>query len=73
MFTGIKRPPRIPGGLLTAEQRHRLPDRCLIALVTHSEDTFVPEADFVLKRGDRLTIVGEHDAVREAMALFRGD
>jgi NhaP-type Na+/H+ or K+/H+ antiporter/Trk K+ transport system NAD-binding subunit len=60
-------------GRTVDEAGDALPDRCLIALVTHSEDTFVPEADFVLKRGDRLTIVGEHDAVREAMALFRGD
>jgi NhaP-type Na+/H+ or K+/H+ antiporter/Trk K+ transport system NAD-binding subunit len=60
-------------GRTVDEAGDALPDRCLIALVTHSEDTFVPEADFVLERGDRLTIVGEHDAVREAMALFRGD
>jgi NhaP-type Na+/H+ or K+/H+ antiporter/Trk K+ transport system NAD-binding subunit len=50
-----------------------LPGRCLIGLVTSGEETFVPEADYVLERGDRVTIIGEHDAVREAMAIFRGD
>jgi NhaP-type Na+/H+ or K+/H+ antiporter/K+/H+ antiporter YhaU regulatory subunit KhtT len=50
-----------------------LPGRCLIALVTHGEDTFVPDGDYVLDRDDRITVVGEHDAVREAMAVCRGD
>jgi NhaP-type Na+/H+ or K+/H+ antiporter/Trk K+ transport system NAD-binding subunit len=50
-----------------------LPGRCLIALVTSDGETFVPEADYVLTRGDQVTIIGEHDAVREAMGLFRGN
>ena len=50
-----------------------LPGRCLIGLVTSSENTFVPKADYVLKHGDRVTIIGEHDAVREAMAMLRGN
>ncbi|PSP50173.1 potassium transporter [Halobacteriales archaeon QH_7_69_31] len=49
-----------------------LPGQCLIGLVTSDGETFVPEADYVLERGDRVTIIGEHDAVREAMAVFRG-
>ncbi len=60
-------------GRTVDEAGDELPDRCLIALVTHTDDTFVPEADFVLERGDRITIAGEHDAVREAMARCRGD
>jgi NhaP-type Na+/H+ or K+/H+ antiporter len=48
-----------------------LPGRCLIGLVTHDGKTFVPEADYVLERGDHLTIIGEHDAVREAMDICR--
>ena len=59
-------------GRTVDEAGDALPDRCLIALVTHSENTLVPDADFVLERGDRVTFVGEHDAVREAMALCRG-
>ncbi|PSQ42695.1 potassium transporter [Halobacteriales archaeon QS_9_68_42] len=50
-----------------------LPGRCLIGLVTSSENTFVPKADYVLEHGDRVTIIGEHDAVREAMAMLRGN
>ena len=49
-----------------------LPGQCLIGLVTSDGETFVPEADYVLERGDRVTIIGEHDAVREAMGVFRG-
>jgi NhaP-type Na+/H+ or K+/H+ antiporter len=49
-----------------------LPGRCLIALVTSDGETFVPEADYVLERGDHVTVIGEHDAVREAMAMLRG-
>ena len=49
-----------------------LPGRCLIALVTSDGETFVPEANYVLERGDHVTIIGEHDAVREAMAMLRG-
>ena len=51
----------------------KLPGRCLIGLVTSDGETFVPEADYVLERGDRVTIIGEHDAVRDAMAVFRGE
>ena len=50
-----------------------LPGRCLIGLVTSGEDTFVPAADYVLQSGDHVTVIGEHDAVREAMAMLRGD
>ncbi|MEF8913364.1 cation:proton antiporter domain-containing protein [Natronomonas sp.] len=50
-----------------------LPGRCLIALITHDGETFVPEADYTLERGDHLTIIGEHDAVRDAMAVCRGE
>ncbi len=60
-------------GLTVQEASAKLPGRCLVALVTHGDDTFVPEADYVLDRNDHITIVGEHDAVREAMALCRGE
>ncbi|UVE50866.1 cation:proton antiporter [Haloferax larsenii] len=43
-----------------------LPDGCLIALVSRNGDTSVPAADFTLQQGDRITIIGERDAVREA-------
>ena len=50
-----------------------LPGQCLIALVTSGEDTFVPDAGYILQNGDHVTVIGEHDAVREAMAMLRGD
>jgi Trk K+ transport system NAD-binding subunit len=55
------------------EVRQELPARCLISLVTHEDDSFVPEDDYVLEANDHITIMGEHDAVREAMALCRGE
>ncbi|QKY20957.1 cation:proton antiporter [Halolamina sp. CBA1230] len=44
-----------------------LPEGCLIGLVYRDGETFVPEADFTLERGDRVTFIGRKDAVREAM------
>ncbi|WP_209543974.1 cation:proton antiporter domain-containing protein [Halorubrum trapanicum] len=46
-----------------------LPGRCLVVLVTHGEETFVPEATYELSEGDRLTLVGEYDDVQEGVAL----
>jgi NhaP-type Na+/H+ or K+/H+ antiporter len=60
-------------GRPTSEIGPELPGRCLIALVTHDGETFVPEDDYTLERGDHLTIIGEHDAVRDAMSLCRGE
>jgi NhaP-type Na+/H+ or K+/H+ antiporter len=50
-----------------------LPDGCLIALVSRNGDTRVPGADFTLERGDRITIIGGHDEVREAMEFVHPD
>jgi Trk K+ transport system NAD-binding subunit len=44
-----------------------LPDGCLIALVCHDDETTVPEPDYTLQRGDRITFIGRTDSVREAM------
>ncbi|MFC7202782.1 cation:proton antiporter [Haloferax namakaokahaiae] len=46
-----------------------LPDGCLITLVSRNGDTSVPSADFTLQKGDRITIIGERDAVRKAEKL----
>ena len=43
-----------------------LPSGCLVALVSRNGDTSVPGADFTLQEGDRITIIGEWDAVRTA-------
>ena len=50
----------------------QLPETCRIVLVTRDGETVVPDGDFDVQRGDRITIIGEHDAVREAMKMCRG-
>jgi len=47
-----------------------LPGRCLIALVTNTEGTFVPAATYTLGAGDRLTVVGEDDDVKAGVSLL---
>ncbi len=44
-----------------------LPGACLIALVARDGEVEVPDADLVLERGDRITLIGDREAVREAM------
>ncbi|MFB6107264.1 MAG: cation:proton antiporter [Haloplanus sp.] len=46
-----------------------LPPGCLIALVSRDGETMVPDADFTLERGDRITFIGGREAVREAMSF----
>ncbi|KAB1198018.1 MULTISPECIES: cation:proton antiporter [Haloferax] len=43
-----------------------LPSGCLIALVSRKGETNVPEADFTLQEGDRITIIGKREDVRTA-------
>ncbi|MFB6081107.1 MAG: cation:proton antiporter [Haloferacaceae archaeon] len=50
-----------------------LPDGVLVALVARDGDVRVPPDDFVLRRGDRITLVGDDDAVRSAMAYCHPD
>ncbi|WP_267640957.1 cation:proton antiporter domain-containing protein [Haloarchaeobius amylolyticus] len=46
-----------------------LPEGCLIALVSRNGETQVPDADFTLQDGDRITLLGRREGVREAMDL----
>ncbi|MFB6164084.1 MAG: NAD-binding protein [Haloarculaceae archaeon] len=46
-----------------------LPENCLVALVDRGGDVRVPGPDFVFEAGDRVTLLGERDAVRDAMAM----
>jgi len=46
-----------------------LPGACLIALVARNGTVQVPDAEFVLERGDRITLIGDREAVREAMRV----
>ena len=44
-----------------------LPEGCLVALACRDGETFVPDAEFTLQQGDRITFIGRSDSVREAM------
>ncbi|WP_044950967.1 NAD-binding protein [Halorhabdus tiamatea] len=46
-----------------------LPDSCLIALVNRDGETIVPSADYTIEAGDKVTLLGESDAVRKGMAF----
>jgi NhaP-type Na+/H+ or K+/H+ antiporter len=46
-----------------------LPEGCLIVLHERDGEVRVPAADDTVERGDRLTLVGSHEGVREGMAL----
>jgi len=46
-----------------------LPEGCLIVLHERDGEVRVPAADDTIERGDRLTLVGSHEGVREGMAL----
>ena len=50
-----------------------LPDGCLIALVSRDGETAVPSADYTVQHGDRITVIGSHDAVRQAMQFVHPD
>ncbi|KTG08850.1 potassium transporter [Haloprofundus marisrubri] len=47
-----------------------LPEGCLVALVSRNGDAKVPDADFTLEAGDRVTLLGDDDAVKAAMAMI---
>ena len=54
-------------GLTIREFDDQIPSGVLVALVGRDGDNHVPDADFTLQRGDRLTLLGEKQAVRDAM------
>ncbi len=51
-----------------------LPEACLIALVSGEDHTTaeVPTADYVVKEGDMVTLLGRRESVREGMQLVDG-
>mgnify|MGYP006294163215 CR=1 FL=1 len=55
-------------GLTIREIGPELPEGCLIALVSRNGDTRVPNADFTVEAGDRVTVIGDREDVRKAMA-----
>ncbi|MGQ4556676.1 cation:proton antiporter domain-containing protein [Halobellus sp. GM3] len=51
----------------------QLPDDSLIALVRREGETRVPDSEFTLERGDRITIIGGREEVREAIRFVHPD
>jgi len=49
----------------------RMNQDCLIALITRGEKMVIPHGHTVLEEGDRLTLIGELDALEEMMEVFR--
>jgi amino acid transporter/mannitol/fructose-specific phosphotransferase system IIA component (Ntr-type) len=56
-----------PSGELIGRPLRELkwPPRCLVALVHRRESTFVPTANTTLHAGDRITVIGENDVIRQ--------
>ncbi|WP_348607113.1 cation:proton antiporter [Halobaculum rarum] len=48
----------------------KLPGGSLIALVDRDGETQVPDADFTLQLGDRVTLIGDREGVQEARRQF---
>jgi NhaP-type Na+/H+ or K+/H+ antiporter len=57
-------------GMSVREIGPDLPGKSLITLVARDGDTHVPEADMELQMGDRVTIIGDREDVRESMSRF---
>ncbi|SDQ07071.1 sodium/proton antiporter, CPA1 family [Halopelagius longus] len=60
-------------GRTVREVGPELPGDCLIALVARDGDTRVPNADFTLQKGDRITVMGANESVREALQYVHPD
>jgi NhaP-type Na+/H+ or K+/H+ antiporter len=56
-------------GRTVREVGPELPGGVLIALVSRNGTAQVPDADYTLEHGDRITLLGGHDDVREAMTF----
>lgn len=50
----------------------RFPPGALVALVRRMDDTYVPRSGDVFRPGDRLTIIGEPDAIEAVRARYAG-
>jgi NhaP-type Na+/H+ or K+/H+ antiporter/Trk K+ transport system NAD-binding subunit len=56
-------------GRTVGELSEQFPESTLIALVTREGESVVPSSDYTLQEGDHITIIGEREAVREAMDI----
>lgn len=57
-------------GKTIAELGDGIPEGCLIALVSRDGENMVPDGDFDLQQGDRITLVGQNESVDEALERF---
>jgi NhaP-type Na+/H+ or K+/H+ antiporter len=60
-------------GMTIDEISDEMPAGVLIALVARDGDARVPPDDFTVEYGDRITVIGERENVREAMAFVHPD
>ncbi|MFB6111620.1 MAG: cation:proton antiporter [Halobacteriaceae archaeon] len=60
-------------GRSVAELSEEIPPGCLIGLVSRDGENRVPDGSFVIERGDRVTFLGQTEAVREAIDRFSPD
>jgi Trk K+ transport system NAD-binding subunit len=56
-------------GTPVRELSGRLPEGVLVALVARNGEVQVPNEEFELEPGDRITLIGDREAVREAMSF----
>lgn len=47
-----------------------IPDSVIVAVIGRDGETRVPDAEDVLERGDRVTFIGDSDAVKRAVSRF---
>jgi len=59
----------LPGQTI-AELNAILPDGCIFATIGRDGDSHVPQADDEVRVGDRVTFIGDAEAVREAVRRF---
>jgi NhaP-type Na+/H+ or K+/H+ antiporter len=57
-------------GKTIAELGNAIPDGCLIGLVDRDGENMVPDGDFNLRPGDRITLIGRNQAVQDALERF---
>ena len=57
-------------GETIAELASAIPEGCLIALVSRNGENMVPDGDFELQQGDRITLVGLNEPVQNALERF---
>jgi NhaP-type Na+/H+ or K+/H+ antiporter len=57
-------------GRTIEEVNSEIPAGCIVAVIARGDESHVPDAEEELRRGDRVTFLGDEDAVRKAMKRF---